>query len=59
MTGPIPIRHVEPDQDTEALQKVAREVAKILTPTEEIVYIAMQNATALWIERRSVVVTTN
>jgi PH (Pleckstrin Homology) domain-containing protein len=59
MSGPIPIRHVEPDQDAEALQKVARDVAKILTPTEEILYIATQNATALSIRKDSVVVTTN
>jgi hypothetical protein len=34
-------------------------VAKILTPTEEILYIATQNATALSIRKDSVVVTTN
>jgi hypothetical protein len=55
----IPIRHVDADQDSEALQKVAREVSKILTPTEEILFIATQNATAMSIRKDSVVVTTN
>lgn len=59
MSGPIPIRYVEPGQDSEALQRVAREVVKILTPTEEILYIAMQNATALSIRKDSVVATNN
>ncbi len=36
MTQPIPIKHVEAGQDSDALQKVARDVAKILTPNEEI-----------------------
>ena len=55
----IPIRHIEPEQDTEALQKVAREVAKILTPNEEILYIALQNVTALSIRKDAVVLTNN
>ena len=57
MTGPVPIRHVEPGQDTESLQKVAREVSKILTPNEEILYIATQSMTAMSIKKDSVVVT--
>lgn len=59
MTQPVPIRYVEPDQDTDVLQKVARDVAKILTPNEEILYIAVQNAIALSIRKDSVVVTSN
>jgi len=59
MDPPIPIRYVEPQQDANVLQKVAREVAKILTPSEEILYIAVQNATALSIRKDAVVVTTN
>lgn len=55
----IHIRHVEPDQDADALQKVARDVSKILTPNEEILFIATQNVTAMSIRRDSVVVTTN
>lgn len=55
----IPIRHVEADQDVDALQKVARDVSKILTPNEEILYIATQNLTAMSIRKDSVVVTTN
>lgn len=59
MTQPVPIRYVEPTQDSEALQKVARDVAKILTSNEEILYIAVQNSTALSIKKDSVVVTSN
>lgn len=55
----VPIRHVEADQDVDALQKVARDVSKILTPNEEILYIATQNVTAMSIRKDSVVVTTN
>lgn len=59
MTNPFHIRHVEADQDKGTLQKVAQEVSKILTPNEEILYIATQNATALSIRKDAVVVTTN
>jgi hypothetical protein len=55
----IPIRHTEPGQDSAELQRVAQEVAKILTATEEILYIALQNATAMSIKKDAVVVTTN
>jgi hypothetical protein len=55
----IPIRYVEPDQNTGDLQKVASEVAKILTPNEEILYIATQTAVSMSIKRDSVVATTN
>jgi len=59
MNSPIPIKFVEAEQDPEALQKVARDVAKILTPSEEILFIATQNITAMSIRKDSVVVTTN
>ena len=59
MTDAIAIRHIEQGQDSESLQKVARDVAKILTPNEEILYIALQNATAMSIKKDSVVLTTN
>src|SRR5215210_300454 len=55
----VPIRHIEPSQDTEALQKVAKDVSKILTPGEEILYIATQNITAMSIRKDSIVITTN
>ena len=55
----IAIRYIEPGQDTEELQKVAREVVKILTATEEILYIALQNITAMSIRKDAVVVTSN
>ena len=58
MTEP-PIRYMDPSQQTDALQKVAADVSKILTPNEEILYIALQNNTALSIRKDSVVATSN
>jgi hypothetical protein len=55
----ISIRYVDPGQDAESLQKIAREISKILTPTEEILYVATQNVTAMSVKRDSVVVTSN
>ncbi len=55
----IPVRYADPTQETEAVQSVAQEVSKILTPTEEILYIALQNITALSIQKDSVVATSN
>ena len=55
----VPIRYTDASQEAEALQKVAADVAKILTPNEEILYIALQNNTALSIVKDSVVATTN
>ena len=57
--APVPIRYTDPSQETDALQKVAADVSKILTPNEEILYIALQNITALSIRKDSVVATTN
>jgi hypothetical protein len=59
MSGQIPIRLVEPDQDPATLQRVAHEVSKILTPNEQILYIALQNATAISIRKDAVIVTNN
>ena len=61
MTGAsIPaIRETDPSQSTETLTKIASEVARILTPNEELLYIALQNATALSIKKDCVVATTN
>lgn len=57
--GTIPIRDADPGQDQAALQAVAREVATILTPSEEILFIALQNRTAISLKRDSVVATSN
>ena len=54
-----PIRETDPSQSTVSLQRVAAEVARILTPNEELLYIALQNATALSIRKDSVVATSN
>jgi hypothetical protein len=55
----VTIRHTDASQETEALQKVAEDVSKILTPNEEILYIALQNKTALSMKKDSVVATSN
>ena len=53
------IRETDPSQSTETLKKIAAEVGRILTPNEELLYIALQNATAMSIKKDSVVATTN
>lgn len=57
--GKVPIRSVDPSQETEALQQIAAEVAKVLTPNEEILYIALQNQMALSVRKDCVVATNN
>lgn len=54
-----PIRYVDPSQESSALQSIARDVAKIPTPSEEILYVALQNAMALSLKKDSVVTTGN
>lgn len=55
----ISIKYADDSQGTEALQEVAAEVSKILTTNEEILYIALQNITALSLKKDSAVATTN
>ena len=55
----IPVQEIDPDQDRASLAKVARDVGTILTPNEEILYVALQNVTALSISKDSVVATNN
>lgn len=55
----VPIRHTDTTQETESLQRVAVEVSKILTPNEEILYIARQGNVALSLRKDSVVATSN
>jgi hypothetical protein len=57
--GQIPIRYVDPEQDTLALQRIAQLAARILAPGEEIVFIAAENTAAMSVKRDSVVITTN
>lgn len=59
MSGPIRIRHADPSQDQPALQAVAADVGKVLTPNEEILYVAMQNETALSLKKDAAVATSN
>jgi len=57
--GPIPIRYADAEQPADTLQGIARDVRKILTPAEEILYVALQNITSLSARPDSVVATTN
>ena len=55
----IPIRFSDETQQSSGVQAIAADVAKVLTPNEEILYIAMQNRMALSLRKDSVVATTN
>ena len=55
----VPIRYSDESQEADAVQEAARDVAKVLTPNEELLYIAMQNVTAISLKRDGVVATTN
>src|ERR1035437_5597359 len=59
MQGNIPIKFTDPQQEGFALQKIAADVLAILTANEEILYIALQNPTAMTLKKDAVVVTTN
>jgi len=54
-----PVREIDPDQSRAEIQKVVGEVKRILTATEEVHYVALQNVTSLSIKRDCAVVTTN
>jgi hypothetical protein len=58
-TDQPPIQQVDPDQDRGTLSKVASDVRTILTPNEEILYIALQNVTALSMKKDSAIATNN
>lgn len=53
------IRQTDPNQDPGALQKVAGDISGILTPGEEIYYVALQGKATLSLKKDSVVATTN
>jgi hypothetical protein len=55
----VSIKYSDPSQQTAVLQKVAADVMKILTPNEELLYIALQNMAALSVRKDSVVATNN
>jgi hypothetical protein len=55
----IPIRFSDESQQSNRVQTIAAEIAKILTPNEEILYVAMQNPMSLSVRRDSVVATSN
>jgi hypothetical protein len=57
--GDLPIKYIDDGQDQAALAGVVKDVRTILTPTEEILYIAMQNITALSVKKDSIVATNN
>jgi hypothetical protein len=53
------IRFSDESQETPEVQAIAEDVAKILTPNEEILYVARQNAMALSVRPDAVVATSN
>lgn len=55
----VSIRDADESQQSEAVQRAAADVAKILTPNEEILFVALQNITALSIKKDCAVATTN
>ena len=55
----VPVQQIDADQDRSAVAKVAEGVRSILTANEEILYVVLQNATALSTAKDSVVVTNN
>jgi hypothetical protein len=57
--GNLPIKQVDPGQDEAALAQVASEVQTLLTPNEEILYVALQNMTAMSVKKDSAVATSN
>ena len=55
----IPIRFSDESQQSSRVQSIAAEIAKVLTPNEEILYVAAQNPMSLSVRRDSVVATSN
>ena len=55
----VPVQQIDPDQDRAMVAKVAEGVRSILTANEEILYVVLQNVTALSVAKDSVVVTNN
>jgi hypothetical protein len=54
----LPIERIDADQDRGQLEKIADAISAILTPGEEILYVVLQNVTAMS-PRKDAVVTTN
>lgn len=55
----VPIVHMDPGQDSAALRRVAGDVATILTPNEQILFVVLQNRTAITLKKDSAVATSN
>ena len=56
---PVPIKYTDPGQETARLQKVAEDVAGILTDSEEILYVALQGKLAGPLAKDCAVATSN
>lgn len=59
MSTPVPIKYADPSQETPEVQGIAADVKKVLTPNEEILYVAVQNITAITVAKDSAVATSN
>jgi hypothetical protein len=55
----IPIRYTDASQEAEPVQKMAAAIAKILTPNEELFYVALQNRMAISMNPNAVAATNN
>lgn len=56
---PIPVQQIDPDQDRGTIAKVVQGIRSILTDNEQILYVVLQNATALSTAKDSVMATNN
>lgn len=54
-----PVEQIDADQNREQLARITGEIATILTPNETILYVALQNITALSLKKDSAVATNN
>ena len=55
----LPVQQIDPDQDRGTIAKVVQGIQTILTENEQILYVVLQNVTALSPAKDSVVATNN
>jgi hypothetical protein len=57
--GAIPIRHTDPSQEQDRVQRIAADVKAILTANEDILYVALQTGAGAMSRADAVVATSN
>ena len=55
----VPIKYSDQSQESEAIQKIAGDISEVLSPNEEILYVAVQNKMAISPKKDAVAVTSN